>query len=329
MGTALQAGMDVRSVLKGEADRGPAQQRAVIRQVHKAVDGGEALARALTDCGKFFPPLVVAMVSVGEATGKVAECFLHLADHYERGLGLRRTFLAGITWPVIQLVAAVAIVGFLIWIVGIIGTVVGETTDVLGFGLTGTRGLLIYLAIVGGIMGTIAVVIWSASRGARWTRPFVAMAFAIPVLGRALKTLALARCAWALSMTLDTAMDTKRAVRLALASTAADRYARHADSVGQAIQGGTDIATSLRRTHAFPDDFVDALEVGEQSGQAAESMAALAQQYEQQARAAFAALTVLAGFAVYCAIAAFIIAIIFRLAFFYINMINRAASGDF
>ena len=51
--------------------------------------------------------LVVAMVSVGEATGKVAESFLRLANHYERGLGLRRMFLAGITWPVIQLVATI------------------------------------------------------------------------------------------------------------------------------------------------------------------------------------------------------------------------------
>ena len=329
VGTALQAGMDVRGVMKREADRGPASQRAVIRHVHQAVDRGDALADALTDCGKFFPPLVVAMVSVGEATGKVAESFLRLADHYERGLGLRRMFLAGITWPVIQLVAVIAIVGFLIWIVGVIGSVVGETTDVLGFGLTGTSGLLIYLAMVGSIVGVLALVIWSASRGARWTRPPVALMYMTPVLGRALRTLALARCAWTLSMTLDTAMDAKRAVRLALASTAVDHYARHADRVGQSIQEGADIATSLLRTHVFPDDFLDALEVGEQSGRAAESMAALAQQYEQQARAAFTALTVVAGFAVWCTVAAIIIAIIFRLAFFYINMINRAASGEF
>jgi type II secretory pathway component PulF len=297
--------------------------------VHTRVDRGDSLADALADSGEFFPPMFLAMVHVGEATGKLAESLLRLAEHYEHGLALRRTFLAGITWPVIQLVATVGIVGFLIWIVGVIGSVVGETRDLLGLGLTGTSGLLIYLAVVGGITGIVAIVIWSASRGARWTRPFVSATLAIPVLGRALKTIALARCAWALSMTLDSAMDTKRAVRLALASTAMDRYARHASAVEQAIQDGTDIATSLRRTHVFPDDFVDALDVGEQSGQAAESMAALAQQYEQQARAAFSALTVVAGFAVWCAIAALIIAIIFRLALFYIDMINRAASGQF
>jgi hypothetical protein len=58
-------------------------------------------------------------------------------------------------------------------------------------------------------------------------------------------------------------------------------------------------------------------------------MAALAVNYEQQARSALGTLTMLTGCAVWAVIFGLIIAVIFRLAFFYIGMINAAASGDF
>ena len=57
---------------------------------------------------------------MGEATGRVDEILLRLADHYDHQLQLRRTFMGMILFPMIQLAAGIVIVGLLILILGMI-----------------------------------------------------------------------------------------------------------------------------------------------------------------------------------------------------------------
>jgi type II secretory pathway component PulF len=183
---------------------------------------------------------------------------------------------------------------------------------------------MIYLTVVGIVVLTFFFLFLSVTRDAPWTRPLARLAMALPVVGQALRTVALARCAWALSLTLDTAMDARRAIRLALMSTSNGFFARHGPQVERDVEAGTDLATSLRRTGAFPGDFLDALEVGEQTGRVAESMSALAEDYEQRAKSALSTLTKVAAFAVWVVIFGLIIAVIAQLASFYLNMFNES-----
>ena len=66
------------------------------------------------------------------------------------------------------------------------------------------------------------------------------------------------------------------------------------------------------------------MEVGEQTGRLAESMAGLSKQYQQRAETALGILTVLAQFAVGLLIAAIIIAINFQLFSIYVGQIEDA-----
>ncbi len=163
------------------------------------------------------------MVALGEATGKLDAVFLRVADHYDHRLKLRRLFLAGITWPMIELALAVVVVGFLIWVTGAIGQMAGRTTgepkDILGLGLMGTQGLLIYSAGVTAVVFLTFLFIRAVGRGWFWTGPLQRGALLIPGLGHALRMLALERMAWTLAMTIDSGMDACRAVGLALRST--------------------------------------------------------------------------------------------------------------
>ena len=87
------------------------------------------------------------------------------------------------------------------------------------------------------------------------------------------------------------------------------------------------MAEALRSTGEYPSDFVDAIEVGEDTGQLSESMDRLSRQYEDKAKAALSALAVLAGFAVWGLVALFIIVLIFRIAFWYVGQINSLLDG--
>jgi type IV pilus assembly protein PilC len=121
-------------------------------------------------------------------------------------------------------------------------------------------------------------------------------------------------------------MDLRHALALSLASTHNARYTDHSQRVVSQVARGQEIHEAFSDTGAFPREFMDTLEVGERSGRLPETMALLARQYQDEARRSMTTLTVLAGFAVWGVVAAIIIVMIFRLAFFYLNILNDAAS---
>lgn len=297
-----------------------------MESIRQSIAGGSTVADAFAQVDGFFPPLVPSMVHVGEMGGKLDQAFLRLADHYERQIELRRTFLAGILWPMIQLGIALAIIGLLIWIMGALGDslrdVNNEPVDFLGVGLRGTTGLMVYLSLLVGVAIFGVLIFKATTASANAFRPLQRMIMTVPVLGTAIRTLALARIAWTLSITTNTSMDAIQCITLALRNAQNVVYASTIEPIAAVIRHGRPMAEALRSTGEFPVDFVDAVEVGEDTGQLSESMDRLSRNYEDQAKAALKALAVLAGFAVWGLVALFIIALIIRMALWYVNQIN-------
>ena len=67
--------------------------------------------------------------------------------------------------------------------------------DVLGWGLVGTRGAMMWFLFCGFIAGGIALFAHALTRGWMGPQPVVA-AMRIPVLGTCLQSLALSRLTW-------------------------------------------------------------------------------------------------------------------------------------
>ena len=324
LATALTAGIDIRKVLAREAQQARnAAGRRRLEAVSSAIAQGESLTAALDATGDYFPLLFREMVEVGEQTGHLGEIFGQLAEHYENQVRLRRNFLGAITWPIIQLTIALGVVGLLIWLGGFIGQAAGAPIDFLGFGLVGDRGLAIYLAILAVAGALLFILILAASRGLIFIRPLQRAILRVPVLGPALQTLALSRLAWSMHLTMNAGMELRKSLRLSLRNTGSARYTDAADKIDATIAEGNSIYEAFYEAGCFPPDFLDSVEVGEHSGKLVESMAHLSRQYQEQARAALATLTMLAGFAVWGLVAILIICLIFRLAFFYIGEINK------
>lgn len=326
LSTALEAGIDARKAWQREATGGGSSGlRSRLEQVSEAVARGSSVSDAVARTGEYFPPLFREMIDVGEETGNLAEVLRQLAEHYDHQLKLKRIFLAAIAWPLIQLVAALGVVGLLILVMGVMprGTD-GEPIDLLGFGLVGFPGLIIYLLVIGVLASAGVALAVAMQRGLFWTRPLQRAMMNVPVLGGALQTIALSRLAWALHLTMETSLDLRRSLTLSLRSTRNARYTDDCEQVVAAVAGGEEICDALARTGAYPREFIDSLEVGERSGRLPETMAKLAEQYQDQARRALGVLTAVAGFAVWGLVALLIIALIFRLAMFYVNTIYDA-----
>lgn len=325
LATATNAGLQDRKIWLDEAQRGSSGQRRVAAAVHDQLAQGVALTDALRVTGEYFPPLFRQMAEVGEVSGRLGEIYKRLARHYDQVLAARRAFGGRLMWPLFQLGIALLTIGFLIWIMGALPInkgAGGTQFDILGWGLVGTPGLVKYV----NILLLLAIAVWlavtAARRGMQWVRPIQRAAVTLPILGGALQTLALSKFTWAMQLVLDTPMDLRKAVPLALHTTGNDYYAQHAADVVQNIEQGRSLTQSLALTGVFPNDLLDNIAVGEESGKLVETMERQAREYEERAGVAISVLAQFAGYAIWILVAVFIIFMIIRIFSAYVDTLN-------
>ncbi len=319
MGTALRAGVDVRTAWHTESQRGPMRDRERMAEVLQQVSHGHAVVDAMREAGGLFPQFTLEMVDVGERTGRLDEVLMRLADHYDHLLRLRRSFLQGIAWPLIELGVGIGIIGFLILILGVL------TEGQMGvFGLSGVSGLLTYLLLVALVAGGLLLLGLAFTRGWFGTAP-MALFIRLPVVGTSVRTMALSRLAWTLAMALNSGIDARRSMRLALRSTHNVYFTSHADQIDQVLVRGGQFHESLAVTGAFPDEFVDAIEAAELTGTHTESLERLSDEYRQRSESAMQALTAFATVAITLGVLAVGGAVIIYMVYaLYITPINDA-----
>lgn len=319
VGTAMRSGVDARRVWDMETRHATGSLKEQLEAIRQRVADGDPVADAMRSANGYFPPLFVQMVEVGEATGKLDEVLLRLAEHYEHQQSLQRTFWFGIAWPLFELVLAVGVIGLLILVLGLVGS------DAAVFGIpVGPTGAILWLAGCGLVAGGIALAIFAISRGWLGPRPML-LAMKIPVLGKSLESLALSRLTWSLALSLDSGMDARRAAELSIRAAQNPYYEASLPQVAGAIQKNFQFHESFASAGVFPGEFVDQLEAAELAGATTESLLRLAKEYEERARTAMKVLTAIATVLVMFVVFGVIIFAIFWLFFnLYMKPINEA-----
>jgi type IV pilus assembly protein PilC len=331
LGTMLHSGVSLLNALKViEKQQRSATAQAAVRQIAQDVRKGTDLATAFREHGRYFPELLVDMIAVAEQTGKLPEVLTGLADHYENLVRLRRTFLGAIAWPVIQLLAAIFIVAGLILVLGWIAQSQQgqERFDPLGFGLHGESGALIWLGYCFGTIGAVFLIYQFLVHGFRQAKAVHTLLLSVPVVGHCMRSFAVARFSWAYALTQQAGMDIQPSLEASLKATNNGAFAAATPQVVAAVMAGEEFTDAIESTGLFPRQFLEMVRVGESSGTVPETLEHLSPQFEEQARRALTGLTIALGWVIWSLVAAMIIFLIFRVFGFYIDMINRAASGQ-
>jgi type II secretory pathway component PulF len=103
-------------------------------------------------------------------------------------------------------------------------------------------------------------------------------------------------------------------VALSLDSTDRDFYRGAAGDAEQAIRKGATLSESLQATGVFPDEFVQRVDIAEQSGTDAESMEHLSREYDERAKQAVKVLAGVATIVIRVTVMLVLVFLIFRLA---------------
>jgi len=328
MSTGLRSGLDLLRLLDLETNAGTPRHRGVASYMIGLIRSGHSLAEAMQMQGLYFPPLLNKIVDAGEHAGGLDRVFREMADYYQDLKKSKSDFISQITFPVIQLVLAVLIGAGLIYINGFFasGSSSEPAFDLTGIGLRGGLGLLIYMGVVFvffGSLGILAFGLWKNWFGCHKT--LVPLVRNVPVIGTVLTTTALSRLSMTLSMMLGAGVEAKRSVRDAILSTGNHYYISGLEQTLAEIGKGSTFAESLDAPKLLPEEFIQAMEIGEVSGSGSESLERMAIMYREKAQLALKQLAIMAGVAVSMMVAAIIIAAIFII-FFQILKIYSGAS---
>ncbi len=323
-GTGLHAGADMLVLLKSEAKMGSAKQCRAMEGLIEGVKNGEQL-HVLMGQNDFFPTLMTVMVRVGETTGKLEYLLFLLSEHYEQQVQLRRNFISAIILPVLQLVFGILVVSLLIYIMGILASGTGgQMADILGFGLRGGTGVLIfwmYLLVFFGSIGACALCFFKNVAGVQNLIPLIYM---VPVIGTSIQTITIARFCRGLSIALGSGLEPTLAISLALDSTDSDYYRAAADDVGKAILSGATLSGALESMKILPADFIGRVEIAEHSGTDSESMAYLANEYDERAKVALKIISRTISAIIVITVMLLLIFMIFRIASFIFGAYDDA-----
>lgn len=323
---SAESGIDIRRTWEREATNASGSRAQAYAAIRDGVSKGDTLTESLARTGGLFPRLFREMVDVGEKTGSLAEVFHRLSEHYLQQHKMGRDLLAGLMWPIIQLIIAVGVVGLLLAVFATLSVdgLNGKPIDLIGIGVTGWDAVSLYVQFIIGSALVILGLIVAIKQGILDIAPVQRWIMYVPQLGPCIEKVCLARLTWVLHLTLNVEMDLRRIVPLALRATGSNYYSRWSKPITDLVAGGLPLYEAFATAAIFPQHFIDSLQVAEESGQVVESMSRLSAQYQDESQSAMKTLTVLLGVAIGLGIAVLIGAVIIRFFMMYVGILNDA-----
>ncbi|MBX7104955.1 MAG: type II secretion system F family protein [Gemmataceae bacterium] len=306
----LDAGLPVVRVFRQQSERGPTEVRPMMDRIATQLNDGSTLADALEPERGQLPAIVTPLLAVGEEAGRLGDTLRELEHFFDQQASLRREFRAQMAWPVFQFFAAVGVIALFLLVLGWLDIKLQPLGPLIG---TGAAGAARWLMLVFGCL----FIGWSAyrvlTRQARFLAPVERALLKLPMIGPAFQNILLTRFCIALKLTLGSGLPVKRAVRLSCDAVGSRLFsAAYSDAKPELARGAT-LTETLRACRVFPGEMLDAVAVGEESGQIPEVMGRQAEMYRELATMQMRLLVQAGGWFVYGCVALMIIVLIFTI----------------
>lgn len=276
---SIGAGLDPIKIFRQQGKSGPRALRGLAKEIAARLEAGDSLEDALEPHRNRFPPMFVELVAVGEQSGNLEDTFRELADYYETTLTVQRDFRSQMAYPAIQFIAAVLVISMLIFVLGMLG----KDSDVLGLGLSGTSGALLFMFTAFGIAGGLLYAFKLSADNVQWRAKMEGFCLFVPGWGPALLNFALHRFCIALRMTTEAALRAEKTLHYSFRATANSAFMRGEEAAIAVVKKGGEVSEALAASKApFPEEFREMVVVAEESGEMSEVMERLSNNYREE-----------------------------------------------
>jgi MSHA biogenesis protein MshG len=288
MYTLLKAGVPIMGALKGLQDSTENRTFArMVQSLRESLDSGHELSVSLARHPQAFNPFYVAMVRVGELTGRLEEVFLRLFNHMEFERFMRDQVKSAIRYPAFVLAAmAIAIVIINIFVIPAFARVYqGFKTELPLI----TKALIAFSNFMVAWWPVLLVALVVAAFGFRnyINTPAGRMAWdrfklRIPVAGPIVLKATLARFARSLALAIRSGVPAVQALTM-VANTVENVYvARRIESMREGVERGDSVLRTAVAAGIFTPIVLQMVAVGEETGSLDELMTEIADMYQRE-----------------------------------------------
>ncbi|KIZ34749.1 MULTISPECIES: GspF family T2SS innner membrane protein variant XcpS [Stutzerimonas stutzeri subgroup] len=286
LATLVQAALPIEEALRAAAAQSTsAKIKSMLLAVRARVMEGHSLAAALREYPSAFPELYRATVAAGEHAGHLGLVLDQLADYTDQRQQSRQKIQLALLYPVILMVASLAIVvlllGYVVPDVVKVFVNTGQELPALTRGLIATSdvvknwGWLIVLGLIAAFLAMRAALRDPALR-LRWH----AFILRIPLIGRLSRATNTARFASTLAILTKSGVPLVEALSIAAAVIANLRIRERVVEAAQKVREGSSLTRALDATGEFPPMMLHMIASGEKSGELDQMLARTARNQE-------------------------------------------------
>ncbi len=286
--TLLKAGVPIMRALAGlqESCMNKAMKK-VLGQIRESLDSGRELSVSLGRHPKIFTPFYLAMVRVGEMTGRLEEVFIRLFDHMEFERFMHEQVKSALRYPsfvVMAMVVAMFVVNiFVIPAFAKVFAGFGAELPLMTRILIGVSNFMVqswHLLIAGIVALAFAFKAWIATVKGRYTWDKTKLS--IPIAGKIIQKATLARFARSFALASRSGVPVIQAMTT-VAQTVDNAYlADKIERMRDNVERGESLLRASITVGAFTPIVLQMIAVGEESGSLDEMMEEIAGMYQSE-----------------------------------------------
>lgn len=242
----------------------------VLKEIRGAVADGKSLNDAMKQFPEIFPILHTSMIQAGERASMLQTVLMSLSGFIERLDELRSKVLGAMIYPALLVFVGISVmVGALIFFVPKFEPLLANVQQTLPtrliFGMSIVVRSYWYIVIIALVI--VIAVAWSTLRTESSKRLMERWRLKVPVVGTALRMVAITRFCRILGTMLANGVPMLQALQIARGATGStlmgDRIAEAAESVRE----GKSLTSPLSKGGLFPEQIIAMLSVAEESNQ--------------------------------------------------------------
>jgi MSHA biogenesis protein MshG len=286
--TLMRSGVPILRSLSGliESTTNAAVAR-VITSLKESLEAGRDLSTAMRQHPDVFTPFYVAMVRVGEATGRLDEIFLRMFEHLEFERETRARIKEALRYPtfvIIAMVVAVAVINvFVIPAFAKVYAGLGAELPLMTKILIETSRITLaygWFMLAGLMLAVAGFRVWRATDAGRlvWDR----FKLRLPLTGSIVLRSTLARFARTLALSLKSGIPAAQALSVVAEVTDNAWVASRVEQMRNGIERGESILRTAQTAAVFNPVVLQMIAVGEETGSVDELMQEVADMYERE-----------------------------------------------
>lgn len=286
--TLMKAGVPIMRALAGlqESSGNPAM-KSLLGSLRESLDSGRELSVSLARHPRIFTPFYLAMVRVGEMTGRLEEVLLRLFDHMEFERFMREQVKSALRYPsfvILAMVAAMFVVN--IWVIPAFAKVFsgfGAELPLMTRILIGFSNFMVdwWHLLLGAIVAAgFAFKSWIGTVRGRYLWDKLKMR--IPIAGKIVRKATLARFARSFALASRSGVPVIQALTTVAQTVDNAFIADKVERMKDQVERGESVLRAAITSRAFTPVVLQMIAVGEESGSLDEMMEEISSMYQSE-----------------------------------------------